>query len=115
MRIKAIEFLPGSDHLSEKALKQITRVAKLLTKKKSVTLRLCGTYTQQDIDKLKIQYPDDSLKKFKELAEALSLSRSRKVKGNLVTQHSINSNRLVICESKFNSGKKAKSSVKFAP
>ncbi len=115
LRIRAVRFSPGSARLGWSARRRIKKAAKLLHKKKKLSLRLCGRYTRSDLDFLSRNHPGLAEKKLRAKAVQLGMQRAEAVKNHLVKRHGIDSSRLVLCKARLDKRKRAKPRVSMKP
>ncbi len=115
LRIRAAKFAPGSYRLGWSARRRIKKAAKLLHKKKKLSLRLCGRYTRSDLDYLRRRYPRLSAQKLEARAVRLGMQRAEAVKEHLVKHHGVDSSRLVLCKATLDKRRRARPRVQMKP
>ena len=103
IRMKPVRFRGGSSYLSFRSRWSLRKVAKILHKKKKITLRLCAFYTNTDIEYFQVESGRrrKSRSWAKRKAVKLSMQRALKVKNYLIRKHKIYSGRLFLCKPGF--------------
>ncbi len=98
-RMKPVRFRGGSKYLSFGSRWGLKKVAKIMRKKKKVTVKLCSVYTNADIEFFQVESSQSRRSRRWAIRKArrLSVQRATQVKKYMVKKLKISSGRLFLC------------------